>query len=67
MDPLTGQPLTIDDLLAAYIERKKSESNGDELASAKRPEVDVVSHAHSLQDENAVELERMHLDHKVGE
>ena len=66
VDPLTGEPLTIDDLLAAYIERK-SESNGDELASAKRPEVDVVSHARSLQDENAVELERMHLDHKVSE
>ena len=68
VDPLTGEPLTIDDLLAAYIERKKSESDSqDELASAMRPEVDVVSHVRSLQDENAVELQRMHLDHKVSE
>ena len=38
VDPLTGEPLTIDDLLAAYIERKKSESDSrDELASAMRP------------------------------
>ena len=68
VDPLTGEPLTIDDLLAAYIERKKSESDTrDELASAMRPEVNVVSHARSQQDENAVELKRMHLDHKVSE